>query len=97
MLGAVQAGDGNHYSIGGLPGPSLPVVGGLLGQPRGISNAHNRFEGDASPARGDLYQFGEAYLTKMPFFQGLYDLPGNAANPNYDFDLLGDYSVIRCM
>lgn len=54
VLGAVQAGDGNHYSIGGLPGPSLPVVGGLLGQPRGISNAHNRFEGDASPARGDL-------------------------------------------
>ena len=55
-LGAVQAGDGNHFSIGGPPGKSLPVVGGLLGQPRGISNAHNRFEGDASPARGDLYQ-----------------------------------------
>ena len=55
-LGAVQAGDGVHFSIGGPPGKSLPVVGGLLGQPRGISNAHNRFEGDASPARGDLYQ-----------------------------------------
>ncbi|MCJ1429149.1 hypothetical protein MMC29_007062 [Sticta canariensis] len=94
-LGAVQAGDGNHFSIGGPPDKSLPVVGGLLGQPRGISNAHNRFEGDGSPARGDLYQFGEAYLTKLPFFQGLYDLPGNVANPNYDLNLLGEYAVTR--
>ena len=54
--GAVQAGDGNHFSIGGPPDKSLPVVGGLLGQPRGISNSHNRFEGDGSPVRGDLYQ-----------------------------------------
>ena len=55
-LGSVQAGDGNYFSIGGPPGIGLPVAPGLLGQPRGISNAHNRFEGDASPARGDLYQ-----------------------------------------
>lgn len=55
-VGAVEAGDGNHFSIGGPPGPGLPIVGGLLGQPRGISNSHNRFEGDASPTRGDLYQ-----------------------------------------
>ena len=55
-LGAVQAGDGNHFSIGGPPATSLPVVGGLLGRPRGISNSHNRFEGDASSTRGDLYQ-----------------------------------------
>ncbi len=54
--GAVMGGDGNHYSIGGPPGASLPVVGGLLGQPRGLSGTHNRFEGDGSPARGDLYQ-----------------------------------------
>ena len=55
-IGVVEAGDGIHFSIGGPPGPGLPVVSGLLGQPRGISNSHNRFEGDASPARGDLYQ-----------------------------------------
>ena len=55
-LGSVQAGDGNYFSIGGPPNQSLPVAGGLLGQPQGISNSHNRFEGDASPARGDLYQ-----------------------------------------
>ena len=40
---------------------------------------------------------GEAYLTQIPFFQGLYDLPGvGATNPNYDLDLLGDYAVTRC-
>lgn len=90
------AGDGNYFSIGGPPGNSLPVAAGLLGQPRGISNAHNRFEGDASPARGDLYQFGEAYLTQMPFFQGLYDLPATgASNPNYDLDLLATNAVKR--
>ncbi|MCJ1263364.1 hypothetical protein MMC22_003234 [Lobaria immixta] len=94
-FGAVQTGDGNHFSIGGPPGKSLPVVGGLLGQPRGLSNSHNKIEGDASPTRGDLYQFGEAYLTQLPFFQGLYDLPGNAANPNYDLEVLGDHSVNR--
>ena len=55
-LAVESAGDGVHFSIGGPPGPGLPVVSGLLGQPRGISNSHNRFEGDASPARGDLYQ-----------------------------------------
>ncbi len=55
-LASVQAGDGNYFSIGGPPGIGLPVAGGLLGQPRGISNSHNRFEADASPARGDLYQ-----------------------------------------
>ena len=56
IVGAVMAGDGNYFSIGGPPGKSLPVVGGLLGQPRGLSNSHNRFEVDSSPARGDLYQ-----------------------------------------
>ena len=40
---------------------------------------------------------GEAYLTQMPFFQGLYDLPGvGASNPNYDLGLLGDYAATRC-
>lgn len=55
-LAAVEAGDGNHFSIGGPAGKGLPIVSGLLGQPRGISNSHNRFEGDGSPTRGDLYQ-----------------------------------------
>ncbi|KAL8830412.1 MAG: hypothetical protein Q9191_001441, partial [Dirinaria sp. TL-2023a] len=44
----------------------------------------------------DLAVNGEAYLTQLPFFPGLYDLPGaGAVNPNYDLDLLGDYAVTR--
>ena len=40
---------------------------------------------------------GEAYLTQMPFFQGLYDLPdAGAITPNYTLDLLGDYAATRC-
>ena len=40
---------------------------------------------------------GEAYLTQLPFFQGLYDLPGRATvNPNYDVNLLGNAAVNRC-
>lgn len=35
-LAAVEAGDGNHFSIGGPAGKGLPIVSGLLGQPRGI-------------------------------------------------------------
>lgn len=33
----------------------------------------------------------------MPFFQGLYDLPGSETlNPSYSLDLLGDYTATRC-
>lgn len=59
-FGAAQAGDGDHHSIGVPPGKPLPVEGGLVSQPHRISNAHNRFEGDASPAREDLYQLWAA-------------------------------------
>lgn len=97
-LAAVQTGDGNYFSIGGPPTQSFPLAPGLLGQPRGLSNSHNRFEADASPARGDLYQFGEAYLTQLPFFQTMYDAPGTTTanpDPNYDLDLLGNVAVTR--
>ena len=44
-----------------------------------------------------LIPSGEAYLTQMPFFQGLYDLPeAGAITPNYTLDLLGDYAATRC-
>jgi hypothetical protein len=47
--------DGNlvSWSIGG-PTPNVPSIN-LLGQPQGISGSHNKYEGDASPTRGDLY------------------------------------------
>jgi hypothetical protein len=55
--GAVVSGDLTSWSIGGPPSSSiLGLSGGLLSPPKGISNSHNIYEGDASPTRGDLYE-----------------------------------------
>lgn len=53
--GAVMDGDLTKWSIGG---PDSRVGGalGLLGTPQGISGSHNKYESDASPMMGDLYQ-----------------------------------------
>jgi hypothetical protein len=56
IYGAVYSGDLTSWSIGGPPDPGLLSSLGLLGSPQGISNSHNKYEGDASPTRGDLYQ-----------------------------------------
>jgi len=55
LYGALIDGDGTKWSIGG-PTPFVPATLGLLGEPQGISGSHNKYEGDASPARPDLYQ-----------------------------------------
>ncbi|KAI5198460.1 Cloroperoxidase [Aureobasidium subglaciale] len=85
--------DGNlvSWSIGG-PTPNVPSIN-LLGQPQGISGSHNKYEGDASPTRGDLYIDGQDYLLKMENFQALYDA-GKAAD-NYDLQLLTDRRAAR--
>jgi len=85
--------DGNlvSWSIGG-PTPNVPSIN-LLGQPQGISGSHNKYEGDASPTRGDLYLDGQDYLLKMENFQALYDA-GKAAD-NYDIQLLTDRRAAR--
>jgi hypothetical protein len=61
---AVMDGDLTKWSIGGPPAQGL-VSGigsgiGLLGTPQGLSGSHNKYEGDASPTRPDLYV---AYVT----------------------------------
>ena len=55
VYGAVFDGNLVEYSIGG-PAPSLTNLGGLLGEAYGLSGSHNKYEGDVSPIRGDLYQ-----------------------------------------
>lgn len=56
VYGAVFDGDGaTTWSIGGPDSRVTPLLG-LLGTPQGISGSHNKYEGDASPTRGDLYQ-----------------------------------------
>ena len=55
VYGAIFDGDLTSYSIGG-PVNGLLNLGGLLGAPQGLSGSHNKYEGDVSPTRGDLYQ-----------------------------------------
>ena len=54
VFGAIFDGDLTSYSIGG------PVAGvtvaGPVNQPQGLSGSHNRYEGDESPTRGDLFE-----------------------------------------
>lgn len=55
MYGAIFDGDLTSYSIGG-PVSGLTNLGGLLGEPQGLSGSHNKYEGDVSPTRGDLFE-----------------------------------------
>ena len=55
VYGAIFDGDLTSYSIGG-PVPTLLNADGLLGAPQGLSGSHNKYEGDVSPTRGDLFE-----------------------------------------
>ncbi|PIA80068.1 Aromatic peroxygenase [Cercospora beticola] len=95
VYGAVFDGDLLSWSIGGPPPAGL--IGGLLGgtgligAPQGLSGSHNKYEGDASPTRGDLYVEGNNFVSQPENFQALYDIQKNAANPNYNLDVLGQH------
>lgn len=60
VYSGIMAGDITSFSIGGKP--KSGILGGLtsslglLGEGQGLSGSHNRFEGDASPTRADLYK-----------------------------------------
>jgi hypothetical protein len=69
---AVTSGNLVSFSIGG-PDSRVSTLS-LLGQPQGLSGSHNKFEGDSSPTRGDLYLTGNNFDLDMERFQALYDL-----------------------
>lgn len=91
LVGDAANGNGLMFSIGG-PTSLVPSIS-LLGTFTGLSGSHNKFEGDGSPTRCDLYEDGNAYLLKMENFQGLYDL--GKADDNYDMALLTEYRATR--
>lgn len=81
LLGGIQGGDGLSWSIGGQP----PVgVGGPLARAgTGLNGLHNRYEGDASPTRPDLYEEGNNFKTKANQAQQLLDAsPGDSITIN---------------
>ncbi|MCJ1441811.1 MAG: hypothetical protein MMC23_002303 [Stictis urceolatum] len=86
VYGAVFDGDLTQYSIGG-PYPSLVNLGGLLGEPMGLSGSHNKYEGDVSPTRGDLFQYGNDYLVQLNQFKALYEA-GQINGDNVDIPVL---------
>jgi hypothetical protein len=85
VYGAAVSGNLVSWSMGG-PDPRVSIPLNLLGQPQGISGSHNKYETDASPTRGDLYVYGQAYDLILSRFQNLYDR--GKADDNYDLPLL---------
>ncbi|TVY51306.1 Aromatic peroxygenase-like protein [Lachnellula cervina] len=93
VLGGTLDGDGLSWSIGG-PVQSALSLGGLLGEPQGISGSHNKYESDASPTRGDLYLNGNDYALQLDQWQDLY-ARGQANGDNYTLDVLNEFRSAR--
>ncbi|KAL5422368.1 hypothetical protein PMIN04_004789 [Paraphaeosphaeria minitans] len=70
-LGGALDGDILNWSMGGAPSLAQGGVTGVLGN--GLIGSHNKYEGDASPTRPDLYQSGNNYKTVTSQFQELID------------------------
>lgn len=58
-------GDLTSWSIGGPPPNSLLGSIGFLGAPQGLSGSHNKYEGDGSPTRPDLYVAYAPHLRRI--------------------------------
>jgi hypothetical protein len=62
------------WSIGGRQ-PTTITLDGILGQPQGVGNSHNKYEGDTSICRGDAYLHnGDSYSLQIPKFKAMYKL-----------------------
>lgn len=69
VLGAAIDGDLTAWSIGGTPSLAQGGPTGILGN--GLIGSHNKYEGDASPTRPDLYEAGNDFKTVTAQFQDL--------------------------
>ncbi|KAH8201371.1 hypothetical protein TruAng_004454 [Truncatella angustata] len=66
------------FSIGGPSQSSQNILGGLglLGTPGGLIGSHNKYEGDASGTRGDLYLTGNNFhVQRNQFIDYYYSIP----------------------
>ncbi|KAH7411947.1 hypothetical protein DE146DRAFT_259165 [Phaeosphaeria sp. MPI-PUGE-AT-0046c] len=91
VYSSVVAGDLTTFSIGGKAksGGLLTGVGsslGLIGEPQGLSNSHNRFECDASPFRADYYATGDPVSLNIAQFE---EFAAKPLGPNgYDLSVI---------
>ncbi|TGO26420.1 hypothetical protein BPAE_0060g00360 [Botrytis paeoniae] len=79
------------WSIGASPSQGQNILDnlfGLLGAPQGLIGSHNKYEGDTSPTRGDLFVYGNAWILQMPHFQELFDLQPDKDAANYDIGIM---------
>ncbi|CZR52765.1 related to oxidase [Phialocephala subalpina] len=84
------------YSSSANPENLLDNLGGLLGEPRGLSGTHNIFEVDGSNTRGDLYDpIGNNNDVNMTYFTHLFNKQKDAEVPNYSLDVMMDFAVER--
>jgi hypothetical protein len=88
-LGGAIDGDVLNWSIGGTPSLAQGGVTGILGN--GLTGSHNKYEGDASPTRPDLYEAGNNYKTVARQFQELIDYSKNGIT----LDTLNDFRSHR--
>ncbi|KAB8304952.1 hypothetical protein EYC80_004269 [Monilinia laxa] len=85
------------WSIGGPPTQGQNLLGnlfGILGAPQGLIGSHNKYEGDTSPTRGDLFVYGNSWKLQIPQFQELFDLQPDAATANYDIGVMAQLRKI---
>lgn len=68
-LGGAIDGDILNWSMGGTPSLAQGGATGILGN--GLIGSHNKYEGDASPTRADLYEAGNNWKTVTAQFQDL--------------------------
>jgi len=70
-LGGAIDGDVLNWSMGGTPSIAQGGVTGVLGN--GLIGSHNKYEGDASPTRADMYEAGNNYKTVAAQFEKLIE------------------------
>ena len=93
VYGAVIDGNLESWSIGGISSALPPILGGLISAPTGLEGSHNKYESDASPTRGDLYEKGNNYLLQMDQWEQFY---GSPLGPyGYDLTTLTNFRAER--
>ncbi|KAI9648717.1 hypothetical protein NHQ30_003357 [Ciborinia camelliae] len=89
--------DGNPLSLNpgwSIGGPStqgqnvLDNLLGVLGPAQGLIGSHNKYEGDASPTRCDLYVCDDSSRLQISQFQDMFDLQPDPATANYDIGIM---------
>ncbi|KAF5868903.1 putative oxidase protein [Botrytis fragariae] len=85
------------WSIGASPTQGQNILDnlfGLLGAPQGLIGSHNKYEGDTSPTRGDLFVYGNAWVLQMSHFQELFNLQPDKDTANYDIGIMSQLRQI---